>query len=741
MIGGGIFFWGFGGKGGNLYNSGMNVRNNLQGITLRLTAMTMLCIAVALPVAMLLPAVALLTAPFAENAAAHADTCPAGQSAIKGRNICVSTNSLEFWDWCVDSRVVESQGTPVRSGQCYQREHSDCSVFNRVTGFGDINLGQIHICTDNGATFCPAHQAYDTATHACADSAPTAAPVITRPVAADWKNETFTLYWRPGTGGEAQNITGFQITREQVAVSLTAHPTACDSNSITYANAFTFSVTITHDDVYAYTNNARGNNGALGVTHGNCYRWKIAAVNAIGVGPTVTTDPILARGYVHNNTVFAYDDTSDNMGEACEAGRTRPYAYGGNWGGTCYPNAFLDRADRCNELRDESGVSGATYREEGNVCVVHLAAGQDTTFCTSRGFTDQGFTANREHCIIPEQCGALSEYNANHRECHCQGWAEPASGASASAPNACECNVEGADENCGCPADKPYIPAENSCGCPAGEVFNQFTSYCQLNPDTALLAAEVVKASPDLVSVRALLAAGADPNGLASGVRFILTAAAQGHSGVVSILITAGVDPDTRSSWFNGNIPHLMAARDSPVNSLTGPQRLDVLTHFGDAISVRGESFDWNALTSNGGHVAPLLDSYISVAPGAITPNPAAALSMADYMLARGMNCGHLTGRTRYSKHCIGSFGAALVAIVDKDDGKRVLSDPVHRVYAASDVRGAAQAVVNAGLPIDNMGSNQAYFKTGGFELAAALTTACDRQYGLQPSILQNRRF
>ena len=701
-----------------MYNSEMSVWNRLTGAGGRLLTAAMGPAAAAL----VFVGVAALSAPISENAFAGNGSCPAGQSAIKGRdNICVSTNSLEFWDWCVDSRPVESQGTPVRSGQCYQQEHSDCSVFHRVTGFSDINLGRIDICTDNGATLCPAHQAYDTDSHACADSAPTAAPVITRPVAADWKNETFTLYWRPGTGGEAQNITGFRITREQVAVSGTPHPTECDSNSITYANPFVFNVTITHDDVYQYTNNARGG-GSPGVSYGTCYRWKIAAVNAIGVGPEATTHPILSRGYVHNGEAFSYDDTSDNAGTACASGRTRPYAYGGNWGGVCYPDTVLDRADKCNELRDEAIVGSATrYDEGGNVCHVDdTSKGDDETVCTSRGFDYVLSAANRDHCRIPAQCGTLSDYSADHRECHCRGWAEPASGASASAPNACKCNVEGADENCGCPADKPYIPAENSCGCPAGEVFNQFTSYCQLNPDTALLAAEVVKASPSLISVRALLDAGADPNGMVNEVRFILTAAAQGHSGVVSILITAGVDPDTRSSWFNGNIPHLMAARDSPAQGLTGPQRLDVLTHFGDAISVRGESFDWNALTSNGGHVAPLLDTYISISPGSITPNPAAALSMADYMLARGMNCDHLTGRTRYSKHCIGSFGEALVAIVDKDDGKRVLSDPFHRVYAASEVRGAAQAVVNAGLPIDNMGSNQAYFKTGGFELAAS---------------------
>ena len=470
---GGKFFFGFwGGRGGFLYNSEMSVWNRLTGAGGRLLTAAMGPAAAAL----VFVGVAALSAPISENAFADHDgvdangnnRCPAGQSIPKGvTSGCVNDADLEFWDWCYASRRRNSTGNV-----CQQRTHSDCSVFLYTgTTFYD-GTSDVWYCTNNGETLCPDHQAYDPDTHACADSAPTAAPVITRPVAADWKNETFTLYWRPGTGGEAQNITGFQITREQVAVSGTPHPTECDSSSITYANPFVFNVTITHDDVYQYTNNARGG-GSPGVSYGTCYRWKIAAVNAIGVGPEATTHPILSRGYVHNGEAFSYDDTSDNAGTACDSGRTRPYAYGGNWGGVCYPDTVLDRADKCNELRDEAIVGSATrYDEGGNVCHVDdTSKGDDETVCTSRGFDYVLSAANRDHCRIPAQCGTLSDYSADHRECHCRGWAEPASGASASAPNACECNVEGADENCGCPANRPYIPAENSCGCPAGGGF------------------------------------------------------------------------------------------------------------------------------------------------------------------------------------------------------------------------------------------------------------------------------
>ena len=42
----------------------------------------------------------------------------------------------------------------------------------------------------------------------------------------------------------------------------------------------------------------------------------------------------------------------------------------------------------------------------------------------------------------------------------------------------------------------------------------------------------------------------------------LITAAVLGHAEVVSVLITAGFDPDARSDFFNLNIPLLMATWD-----------------------------------------------------------------------------------------------------------------------------------------------------------------------------------
>ena len=686
----------------------------------RQLAATMLSIAAAIASAM--PAAlagAILAATLAATLAAPAfadhdgvdangnPVCPAGQSIPKGvTSGCVDDSTLEFWDWCYASMRRNNSGNV-----CQQRTHSDCSVFLYTgTTFYD-GESDVWYCTNNGASECPDHQAYDPDTHACADSAPTAAPVITRPVSADWKNETFVVYWRPGTGGEAQNITGYRITREQVAVTATAHPSVCDTaNYPAGTNSIDIAVTATAQ-VYKYTNNARGQNGELGVTHGNCYRWKIAAINAQGTGPEAITHPILSRGYVHDNEVFAYDDTSDNAGVECPAGRSRPYAYNANnWGTVCYPDAFVDRADRCNSLRAEADIGGATrYDEPTNICRVDYTANteDDPTVCTSRGFDFVEAALNREYCRIPPQCGDLSEYNLNHRECHCEGWAQPASGASAASPNACECNVEGADPStCLCPADKPYVPAENSCGCPAGEIFNAATSYCILNPLTGDLAAEVTLANPSLVSVRALLAAGADANGLVNEIRFVLTAAANGHAALVSILITAGADPTARHpTWHGANIPHLMAAWDSPVKNLSTARRRDVLFHFGNAVVIRNVDFDYNALTGNGNHMVALLSAYTAPArPGGNEPDRSQALEMTDYMLGHGMNCSHLSGDAIYGEHCVGGLGKALVGMVNKDDGTRETS-AIHRLFSAGEIQNAARAVVNAGIPITILGN------------------------------------
>ena len=256
------------------------------------------------------------------------------------------------------------------------------------------------------------------AADALAQAAPSHAPVITRPVAADFPSETFTLFWRPATINIGGAPTEYHIYREQNAAAdraFTAHPTHCDTVDFSVRlTAYTFPVSLSNPQIYQYTVSPRGT-AQLGITHGNCYRWKIAAANANGAGPEATTRPILARGFVLNNTVFAYDDTRNDNAVLCPDGQARPYAFNSNgWGTTCYLKQFLDRAEKCNALRLEGAqnVVAASYRDSDDLCVLQLPGDtQDQTFCQQRGFTDQGWTSQRQHCRIPPQCPAATTYN------------------------------------------------------------------------------------------------------------------------------------------------------------------------------------------------------------------------------------------------------------------------------------------------------------------------------------------
>ena len=293
-------------------------------------------------------------------------------------------------------------------------------------------------------------------------------PIINRVVAADFVSENFILYWRPPLYDGGSPITGYRIFREQNAGNdqiPNAHPTECDSASypVSLEAAHSFIVGVDHPQVFAYMVNP----GSNGVTYGNCYRWKISAVNAAGHGSAATTHPILSRGFKVGNVLHSYDDTKNNTGESCPAGESRPYAYNANnWGTTCYPDDRLDRADKCNSLRAVDNVGGATrFEPSTNECYVDYTASdvEHQPVCVDNGLDFVRYAASREHCLVPPQCGTLSEYNRAHRECHCQGWAQPTPTADSTAPAECECKVSGADANCACPSPKKYDPATHSC--------------------------------------------------------------------------------------------------------------------------------------------------------------------------------------------------------------------------------------------------------------------------------------
>ena len=318
------------------------------------------------------------------------------------------------------------------------------------------------------------------AADALAQSAPAHAPIITRPVAADFAAETFTLFWRPPTLN-ANAVTEYRIYREQNAAAdrdPTAHPTHCDTVDFSVRlTAHTFTVSLAHPQVHQYTVSPRGT-GQPGITHGNCYRWQIAAANQNGAGPTAATQPILARGFVLNATVFSYDHTRNAQGEQCPAATFRPYAYNANgWGGVCIAREHIGRAEECHSLRPRPEIAAASYPTENNdaaLCVINLGTNTATDmFCQNLGYSDNGFDNNREHCVMPQRCQTLQEFNLDHRQCLCRGWATPKSSGTG-----CECTVTGANANCECPAGTTYDPETNSCGCPAGQEFVSGLNAC-----------------------------------------------------------------------------------------------------------------------------------------------------------------------------------------------------------------------------------------------------------------------
>ena len=627
----------------------------------------------------------------------------------------VNTSSIT-WSWAQANSVNPLSGLSFISG---------AGSGNTFTP-GQSNVGKyLYVCMnfrDNASPSSTEQRCWTSAAPVVdvPDGIP-GAPILTKPVSADWNTEDFTLYWRPPANTGSSPITGYRIFREQNDVGFYrfSHPHACDSASFgrsleAYAQVYT-----DKSEWYEFTANP---SAAAGATFGNCYRWKIAAVNDAGVGPAVTTDPILARGYEHNGQTYSFDNHL-NDGVACPAGQFRIYGFQGNWGIGCITPDKLGEAETCHALRDNAQRDGhaslhsayrnISYGGRTGVCSVDPPA--DNATCGNFGFANLGsrpwFTdrlITQQMCGVNDPCGTLSEYNIDHRECHCQGWAEPASTADADSPNICECNVGGANANCECPSGTAYAPESHACECTTGgQVLNPSTNACEFTAETVNLFAEVAKTNPSLVSVRALLSLGASPNVVTTNaqnqiVPVLLTAAALGHSDIVSVLITAGADPAAKNgAFFDTNVAHFMAAVDG--SNLTRTQKTDVLRHFIGGLDVAGAAFDWNAEDPNGNSPMKLLRTASDPGNECCTTELLNNVgAMADLMLGQGARCPAGGASDIYRHACIGNLGKALADLVNTDDGVTV--------YSGAEIQTAAQAMVDAGIPLSVAGvTNRAH--------------------------------
>ena len=193
--------------------------------------------------------------------------------------------------------------------------------------------------------------------------------------------------------------------------------------------------------------------------------------------------------------------------------------------------------------------------------------------------------------------------------------------------------------------------------------------------------------------LRLLDAEGASPDFSDSAGRALLILAATiGHAEIVSVLVTAGANPNALDPTFNNSdVAHHMSAPLSSPAAGSRAVRASVLRHFGDALEVRNSmfsdaNFDWNR--RNGGDYQAL-DILLNLAfdeAGVGGADMTVIQEMADYMVARGAMCGEArTNEVRRRTHplCIGAAAAA-----DVTDARTSL---VAEVAKAREVASAAE--------------------------------------------------
>ena len=482
-------------------------------------------------------------------------------------------------------------------------------------------------------------------------------PVV-RAVEADFAIETFTLRWHaPKVKGDSQ-ITAYRVRRSQnnIVIADDADPDICTTLAESDYRYLAPGDITDSSKWYEHSTSPRGdpNVNPPGISFGNCYRWHISAVNSQGAGEEAVTPPILSRGLVlgpsHAQFAKSYDTTSDAAGTDCPAGQFRIRASPDDWANICLAREHIEGADRCQRL--DTGSLEADYTTGASLAGARCRLSPaSVTSCEQHGFTREDLSGGLLICSITTQCGAFSEYNIAHRACQCEGLATPAAEGNYAE---CQCAVGGADPTtCQCPADRPYNPLDNSCGPSLAE----------------LLAADTV----DLDLVRVKLSAGADPNRRIGNSPVLIFAATLGLAEVVSVLITAGADPDARQDGFvDGlNAMHYMAGHQ--LTAITRQRKWEVMRHFGDAVSVRGTTFAWDALYDVPFEGLSPVGMLQRAGEQTGADNvPAVMEEMSNYMIRRGGRCPRGTPGQRFHDYCLGDLGVAVVSLaLDKPDATR----------------------------------------------------------------------
>ena len=231
--------------------------------------------------------------------------------------------------------------------------------------------------------------------------------------------------------------------------------------------------------------------------------------------------------------------------------------------------------------------------------------------------------------------------------------------------------------NCDPGGTSGLVPATSNtvgataCACPAGEEF--FRGECIVPPHAELIAA-VQAVEPDLAVIRALLDQGARANiTLAGGLPLVFSAATLFHAEVVSVLVTAGADPETRHGVVDANeqvdiggpisasIPeHILAYGTLHVG------KAQVMIHFADAArivaatSTVSVAFQWDDPARFAGGLFVLAEQAY------MESGPAGREEMSfigGYLLDQGAQCDGVTpGGAAHTALCLSRRSCALAA-------------------------------------------------------------------------------
>ena len=220
---------------------------------------------------------------------------------------------------------------------------------------------------------------------------------------------------------------------------------------------------------------------------------------------------------------------------------------------------------------------------------------------------------------------------------------------------------------------------------------------------------------------------GAEDLADSNGRPLLIIAARTGHAEIVSVLVTAGADPNGRDAGFYDlNVVHHMATPFT--DPAAGPRalRASVLYHFGAALDVRNTmfgdaDFDWNREDRNGYRALDLLVNAENKSPRPAAENATIIYEMASYMVARGARCGYRTGNHLRSV-CTGRGGVEGLLFVEAvKDGD------------ADKLRAAAQAAADAGVDLDSFASDGSHPVALAAQLGHAEAVSILVTFGLNP--------